>query len=143
MGNMMADQFTLASFSRPPLAMYTSNLILTQRRVAALKVGIGSTILAPLTSASLRQTTPTFPTSHRAHPQSVANNRLKVEEEQELMGKNGAEERQPGSRRPRVAAAYGRRAFFKAGAALTVFAGSAFVPAATRSQTEDRPPHLG
>jgi hypothetical protein len=44
MGNMMADQFTLASFSRPPLAMYTSNLILTQRRVAALKAGIGSTI---------------------------------------------------------------------------------------------------
>ena len=43
------------------------------------------------------------------------------------MGKNGAEERQPVSRRPRVAAAYGRRAFFKAGAALTVFAGSAFV----------------
>ena len=36
------------------------------------------------------------------------------------MGKNGAEERQPESRRPRVAAAYGRRAFFKAGAALTV-----------------------
>jgi hypothetical protein len=42
MGNMMADQFTLTSFSRPPLAMYTSNLILTQRRVAALKAGIGS-----------------------------------------------------------------------------------------------------
>jgi sulfane dehydrogenase subunit SoxC len=73
------------------------------------------------------------------HPQSVANNRLKVEEEQESMGKNGAEERQPISRRPRVAAAYGRRAFFKAGAALTVFAGSAFVPAVTRSQTESDP----
>ena len=56
------------------------------------------------------------------------------------MGKNGAEERQPESRRPRVAAAYGRRAFFKAGAALTVFAGSAFVPAATRSQTKSDSP---